>query len=93
MRAIIFLVIIIASAVFFGLFTILDDGFIHDTTLEFTYESVILTITIGAIGIGAAKYYGDETANITIREIKKNLSDLNQRLDNLEFELKNNRKE
>jgi 5-bromo-4-chloroindolyl phosphate hydrolysis protein len=93
MRVIVFVSIIIASALFFGLFTILDEGFIHDTTLEFTYESVILTITIGAIGIGAAKYYGDETANTTIREIKKNLSDLNQRLDRIESELKNNRKE
>ena len=93
MRVIVFVAIIIASAVFFGLFSILDEGFIHDTTLEFTYESVILTITIGAIGIGVAKYYGDETANTTIREIKKNLSDLNQRLNKLESELENNRKE
>ncbi len=93
MRVIVFVAIIIASAVFFGLFSILDEGFIHDTTLEFTYESVILTITIGAIGIGDAKYYGDETANTTIREIKKNLSDLNQRLNKLESELENNRKE
>ncbi|MDR3781788.1 MAG: hypothetical protein P4K92_00550 [Candidatus Nitrosotalea sp.] len=88
MRVIVFVAIIIASAVFFGLFTTLDESFIHDTTLEFTYESVILTITIGGIGIAAAKYYGDETANTTIREIKKILSDLNQRLDNLESKLK-----
>jgi hypothetical protein len=93
MRVIVFVSIIIASAVFFGLFSILDEQIIHDTTLEFTYESVILTITIGGIGIAAAKYYGDETANVTIREIKKSLDDLNQRLDKLESESKNNRKE
>ena len=58
MRVIVFVAIIIASAVFFGLFSILDEGFIHDTTLEFTYESVILTITIGAIGIGVQNTMG-----------------------------------
>ncbi len=93
MRVIVFVSIIIVSAVFFGLFTTFDDLFIHDITLEFTYESVILTVTIGGIGIAAAKYYGDETANITIREIKRIESDLKQRLDNLESESKNNRKE
>lgn len=88
MRSIVFVTVIIATAVFFGLCTILDDLFIHDTTLEFTVESVILTITIGGIGIAAAKYYADETANIAIREIKRIESDLKQRLDNLESKLK-----
>jgi hypothetical protein len=88
MRIIVFVTIIIAAAVFFGLFTIFDDLFIHDIALEVTYESVILTITLGGIGIAAAKYYGDETANNVIREVKRMESDLKQRLDNLESKLK-----
>lgn len=88
MRSIVFVTIIIATAVFFGLCTILDDLFIHDITLEFAIESVILTITIGGISIAATKYYSDETANIAIREIRRIEYDLKQKLDNLESKLK-----
>ena len=88
MRIIVFVAIIIASAVFFGLITVLDDLFVHDINLELIYESVILTITLGLIGVVAAKYYGDETANNVIRDVKRMVSDLQQRLDNLESESK-----
>jgi len=92
MKRIAFVVVIIASAVFFGLVTILDDLFIHDLNLELVYESVILTITIGLIGVVSAKYYGDETANTVIREIKRMESDLKQRLENLESKSKSDNK-
>jgi len=88
MRGIVFVTIIIVAAAFFGLVTILDDLFVHDINLELVYESVILTITLGLIGVVAAKYYGDETANNVIRDVKRIESDLKQRLDNLESELK-----
>ena len=88
MKSIIFVAIIIAAAVFFGLITVLDDLFVRDTNLEVVYESVILAITIGLIGVVAAKYYGDETANNVIKDVKRMVSDLQQRLDNLESESK-----
>ena len=87
MRIIVFVTIIIASAVFFGLVTILDDLLIRDVNLEVIYESVILAITLGVIGVVAAKYYGDDTANNVIRAAKRMDSDLKQRLDNIESKL------
>lgn len=88
MKSIVFVIIIIAAAAFFGLVTTIDDLFVHDINLELVYENVILAITLASIGIVAAKYYGDETANNVIKEVKMMVSDLQQRLDNLESELK-----
>ena len=87
MRIIVFAAIIIASAAFFVLITALDDLFVHDINLELIYESAILAITLGLIGVVAAKYYGDETANTVIRDVKRMESDLKQRLDNIESRL------
>jgi hypothetical protein len=70
----------------------MDKLFVHDVDLELIYESVLLTVVLATVGIVAAKYYGDDTANEVIREVKKMVSDLNQRLDNLESKSKPDKK-
>ena len=87
-----FIGIIIASSVFFVFISGIDKLFVHDLDLELIYESVLLTIVLATIGIVAAKYYGDDTANQVIKEVKKMILDVEQRLDNLESESKSDKK-
>jgi len=92
MRRGIFVGIIIASAVFFVSVSTLDELFVHDVDLELIYESVLLTVVLATVGIVAAKYYGDDTANQVLKDVKKMVSDLNKRLDDLESKLKSDKK-
>ncbi len=73
------LVIIIASSVFFGFFSITDDLFIQDVGLRQIYEDVALAIILSVIGITGAKYFSDTSTDTVLNEVKKMQSDFNQR--------------
>ncbi len=86
------LVIIIASSVFFGFFSITDDLFIQDVGLRQIYEDVALAIILSVIGITGAKYFSDTSTDTVLNEVKKMQSDFNQRLENLESRFKTSNK-
>jgi len=92
MKRVISLTIIIASATFFGFFTVLDDMFVHDEGLRQIYEDVALAIILVVIGVTSSKYFSDSTTNSVLQEVKKMESDFTQRLENLESKFKLNNK-
>ena len=80
--------IIIVSAISFGVFTILDDMYVHDEGLRQIYEDVALAITLAVIGVTGSKHFSDSTTDTVLQEVKKMQSDFSQRLENLEFKFK-----
>ena len=92
MKKAVSLTIIIATAAFFGFFTIIDDMFVHDEGLRQIYEDVALAIVLAVIGITGSKYFSDSTTDTVLQEVKKMESDFKQRLENLEFKFKLNNK-
>ena len=79
-----FLIIIILISVFFIVSIVTDEEYIVDHALQQIYEASLLAVLLGLVGVMASKYYGDVTANDTIRELTKVLSELEQKIQNLE---------
>jgi len=91
----IFLTIVIVCSTFFITFLTIDEELVKDRALQQVYEASLLAVILGIIGIMASKYYGDVTANDTIRELTKVLSELEKKIQNMESrfdELQNNLK-
>ena len=94
MKRKIFMLIIILSSVFFVSFLYADDLFVTDRGLQQVYESALLAITLGSIGVTASKYYADESTNAVIQELKRLESKFEQKFQILEskFEQQSNNK-
>ena len=95
MKRTIFLTIVIVCSTFFITFLTIDEELVKDRALQQVYEASLLAVILGIIGIMASKYYGDVTANDTIRELTKVLSELEKKIQNMESrfdELQNNLK-
>ena len=84
MKRINFLIFIIACSTFFIIFLTTDEELVRDRALQQIYEGALLAILLGLIGVMASKYYGDVTANDTIRELTRVLSELEGKIQNLE---------
>ena len=82
------LTIIIVSAASFGLFTIIDDLYVHDEGLKQIYEDVGLAIILAVIGVTGSKHFSDSTTNTLLQEVQKMESEFKQRLESLEIKFK-----
>ncbi|MGI0027484.1 MAG: hypothetical protein ACREAD_06545 [Nitrosopumilaceae archaeon] len=80
--------IIIVAAASFGVFTVLDDLFVHDEGIRQIYEDVALAIILAVIGVTGSKHFSDSSTDAVLQEVKKMQSDFSQRLENLEFKFK-----
>ena len=95
MKRTVFIIVIIVCSTFFITFLTIDEELVKDRALQQVYEASLLAVILGIIGIMASKYYGDVTANDTIRELTKVLSELEKKIQNMESrfdELQNNLK-
>lgn len=88
MKKTISLTIIIVSAASFGLFTLIDDLYVHDEVLKQIYEDVALAIILAVIGVTGSKHFSDSTTNTLLQEVQKMESEFKQRLENLEIKFK-----
>ena len=84
MKRTVFIIIIIVCSTFFITFLTIDEELVKDRPLQQVYEAALLAVILGIIGVMASKYYGDVTANDTIREVTKVLSELEKKIQNLE---------
>ncbi len=75
---------IAACSAFFIIFLTIDEEWVPDRSLQQIYEGALLAILLGSVGVIASKYYGDVTANDTIRELTKVISRLEEKIQNLE---------
>jgi len=80
----VFIIVIIVCSTFFITFLTIDEELVKDRPLQQVYEAALLAVILGIIGVIASKYYGDVTANDTIRELTKVLSELERKIQNLE---------
>jgi len=80
----VFIIVIIVCSTFFITFLTIDEELVKDRPLQQVYEAALLAVILGIIGVIASKYYGDVTANDTIRELTKVLSELEKKIQNLE---------
>ena len=87
MRLMVFVAIIIACSAFFALFLITDELYVLDRGLQQVYESALLAVTLAAVGITASRYYGDTTADATIRELKRIESKFEQMIEDLDSKI------
>ena len=84
MKRTVFIIVIIVCSTFFITFLTIDEELVKDRPLQQVYEAALLAVILGIIGVIASKYYGDVTANDTIRELTKVLSELEKKIQNLE---------
>jgi len=84
MKRRIFITIIIVCSAFFFSFLSIDDLFVSDRGLQLVYESAILAITLGSIGVTASKYYSDKSTDEVVLELKRIESEFEQKIENLE---------
>ncbi|HXX05681.1 MAG TPA: hypothetical protein VEJ68_02555 [Candidatus Bathyarchaeia archaeon] len=84
MKRTVFIIVIIVCSTFFITFLTIDEELVKDRPLQQVYEAALLAVILGIIGVIASKYYGDVTANDTIRELTKVLSELERKIQNLE---------
>jgi hypothetical protein len=88
MKRRIFITIIIVCAVFFLSFLTTDELFVSDRGLQQVYESALLVVTLGSIGVTASKYYADTSTDTVIQELKRLESKFEQKIENLDSEFK-----
>jgi hypothetical protein len=95
MKRKIFITTIIVCAAFFLSFLITDELYVPDRGLQQVYESALLAVTLGSIGVTASKYYADTSTDAVIRELKRLESKFEQKIENLEskFEQQQNNKD
>lgn len=89
MKKIKFIVIIGISSAFFFSFLLLDELYVPDRGMQQIYETALLGVMLAFIGITASSYYGDSTANTVIKDLKKLVSELDQKIKNLESKFEN----
>ena len=89
-----FITIIILCSVFFVSFLFSDELFVSERGLQQVYESALLAITLGILGITASRYYADTSTDAVIRELKRLESKFEQKIELLEskFEQQSNDK-
>jgi hypothetical protein len=76
--------IIILCSTLFSFFLIIDDLFVSDRDMRQVYESALLAVLLGSLGITASKHYADISTNAVIQELKRLESKFEQKIEMLE---------
>jgi len=89
MQKTVFIIIIVVSTASYGFLVFVDQQYINNLGLNLTIADVILAVVLSIIGVTASKYYSDTTTNVTIQELKKLESKLDQKIKDLESKFDN----